>query len=51
LPPALLPELAVQTKSSDISSLAVVVDVRGGKFFDPLRNSLQKLKESGSSYR
>jgi UPF0042 nucleotide-binding protein len=51
LPPALLPELAVQMKSSDIASLAVVVDVRGGKFFDDLSNSLQALKESGISYR
>ncbi|MEY2710026.1 MAG: hypothetical protein RL031_899 [Actinomycetota bacterium] len=51
LPPALLPELAVQTKSSDIASLAVVVDVRGGKFFDALSNSLQKLNETGISYR
>jgi len=51
LPPALLPELAVQTKSSDIASLAVVVDVRGGKFFDALSNSLQILKGSGISYR
>ena len=30
LPPALLPELATQTKISEIASLAVVVDVRGG---------------------
>lgn len=51
LPPALLPDLAVQTKSSDIASLAVVVDVRGGKFFDDLSNSLQALKGSGISYR
>jgi UPF0042 nucleotide-binding protein len=51
LPPALLPELALQTKSSDIASLAVVVDVRGGKFFDALSHSLQTLKESGISYR
>ena len=51
LPPALLPELAVQTKSSDIASLAVVVDVRGGKFFDALSNSLKKLQDSGISYR
>ncbi len=51
LPPALLPDLALQTKSSDISSLAVVVDVRGGKFFDALSQSLMTLKESGISYR
>ena len=51
LPPALLPDLALQTKSSDISSLAVVVDVRGGKFFDALSHSLLTLKESGITYR
>jgi len=51
LPPALLPDLALQTKSSDISSLAVVVDVRGGKFFDALSQSLLTLKESGITYR
>ena len=51
LPPALLPELALQTKTSEINSLAVVVDVRGGKFFDALSNSLQTLKSSGISYR
>lgn len=51
LPPALLPDLALQTKSSDIASLAVVVDVRGGKFFDALSQSLHTLKESGISYR
>ena len=51
LPPALLPDLALQTKSSDISSLAVVVDVRGGKFSDALSQSLMTLKESGISYR
>ena len=51
LPPALLPELALQANTSEISSLAVVVDVRGGKFFDALSNSLQTLKASGISYR
>ena len=51
LPPALLPELAMQTKSSEIASLAVVVDVRGGKFFDALSHSLHTLKKSGISYR
>jgi UPF0042 nucleotide-binding protein len=51
LPPALLPELAVQTNASEISSLAVVVDVRGGKFFDALNNSLQTLKSNGIAYR
>jgi len=51
LPPALLPELAMQANSSEIASLAVVVDVRGGKFFDALNNSLQTLKSNGVAYR
>jgi len=51
LPPALLPELAIQTTSSEISSLAVIVDVRGGKFFDSLNHSLQTLKTKDVSYR
>jgi UPF0042 nucleotide-binding protein len=51
LPPALLPELATQANSSEIASLAVVVDVRGGKFFDALNSALQTLKSSGVSYR
>jgi len=51
LPPALLPELATQTNVSEISSLAVVVDVRGGKFFDALSHALQTLKSNGIAYR
>ena len=51
LPPALLPELATQTNVSGISSLAVVVDVRGGKFFDALSHALQTLKSNGITYR
>ena len=33
LPPTLLSDLINQSLNSDISALAVVVDVRGGKFF------------------
>lgn len=51
LPPSLLPNLATQTQASEISSLAVVVDVRGGKFFDALNTALQTLKLSGVAYR
>ena len=36
---------------SEISSLAVVVDVRGGKFFDELASSLAELKKSGANFR
>jgi UPF0042 nucleotide-binding protein len=46
-----LPELATQTNSSEIASLAVVVDVRGGKFFDALNSAMHTLKSSGVAYR
>lgn len=51
LPPALLPQLAEQAHSSSIPSMAVVVDVRGGKFFDALNIALLALKNSGIQYR
>ena len=50
LPPALLPELSTEMGKSD-QSLAVVVDVRGGKFFDALNSSLENLKSAKVSYR
>ena len=51
LPPALLPQLAEQAHSSAIESMAVVADVRGGKFFDALNIALSELKKSGVQYR
>ncbi len=51
LPPALLSGLIKQGVQSEISSLAVVVDVRGGKFFDELSSSLEELKKSGANAR
>jgi len=50
LPPSLLPSLAEQSFESH-ASLAVVVDVRGGKFFDDLVSALETLKISGTPYR
>ena len=50
LPPALLPSLAEQTLETH-AAMAVVVDVRGGKFFDELNNSLAKLKSASVPYR
>jgi RNase adapter protein RapZ len=50
LPPTLLPSLAEQTLETH-AALAVVVDVRGGKFFDELNNSLAKLKSASVPYR
>ena len=51
LPPALLPALAKQSVEGDLPALAVVVDVRGGKFFDDLNAALAKLKSDGTNFR
>jgi RNase adapter protein RapZ len=45
LPPALVPQLAEQAHDTQ-ASLAVVVDVRGGKFFDELSSALDTLKKA-----
>jgi len=50
LPPALVPQLAEQGFDTN-ASLAVVVDVRGGKFFDELSSALDTLKKSGVPFR
>jgi UPF0042 nucleotide-binding protein len=50
LPPSLLPQLAQQSLDTH-AALAVVVDVRGGKFFDELNNALTQLKNSSTPYR
>lgn len=50
LPPALLPELATEMEKTE-SSVAVVVDVRGGKFFDALASALESLGASDIKYR
>jgi UPF0042 nucleotide-binding protein len=50
LPPALLPQLAEQSLETH-AALAVVVDVRGGKFFDELNSALATLKSSSTPFR
>ena len=50
LPPTLLPQLAEQAGKT-ASSTAVVVDVRGGKFFDELHLALADLKIADIPYR
>jgi UPF0042 nucleotide-binding protein len=53
LPPALLPkfaELCYQSKRS-IDKVAVVVDIRGGIFFEDLFKSLEALNKKGLKYR
>ncbi len=51
LPPNLLSDLINQGLKSEINALAVVVDVRGGKFFDELASSLAHMRESGTNFR
>ena len=50
LPPAHLPHLTEQAVDNS-AGLAVVVDVRGGKFFDELNNALELLKKSSTPFR
>jgi len=51
LPPTLLSDLINQSLNSEINALAVVVDVRGGKFFDELASALSQLRKSGTNFR
>jgi RNase adapter protein RapZ len=51
LPPSLLPSLVTKGTGPQGKELAVVVDVRGGEFFDELTQALAELKESKSAYR
>jgi UPF0042 nucleotide-binding protein len=51
LPPSLLPALAKQSSDGELPALAVVVDVRGGKFFDDLNAALVNLKNDGIQFR
>ena len=51
VPASLLPALVAQTASSAISTMAVVVDVRSGHFFDDLQTSLNELKAQGIPHR
>lgn len=53
LPPSLLPkfaELCYQTMSH-VKKVALVVDIRGGEFFDDLFENLAKLKDYGYNYK
>ena len=51
LPPSLLPQLVGKGTGPEGKEYAVVVDVRGGHFFDELMAALDELKKSGSAYR
>lgn len=51
VPAALLPALVQHTDAAQISAMAVVVDVRSGRFFDDLNSSLELLAADGVSHR
>ncbi|CAB4669091.1 MAG: RNase adapter RapZ [Actinobacteria bacterium] len=51
VPASLLPSLISQTESPEISSMAVVVDVRSGRFFDELTSSLAALNAAETEHR
>lgn len=52
LPPALIPKFAeIATLSDYENKVAVVVDVRSGKFFDDLSSSLDMLRKMNVKYR
>ena len=51
VPAALLPALVAQTDGAAIPAMAVVVDVRSGRFFDDLNNALVQLSEDGVPHR
>ncbi len=51
LPPSLLPALVSKGTGPDGKEYAVVVDVRGGRFFDELKEALEQLNKNGFGYR
>ena len=51
IPPALLPQVAEQGQKNSIERIAVVTDVRGGKFFDDLTQAFSILKNDNRTYR
>lgn len=52
LPPTLIPKFAEACYKTDgrIDKIALVIDIRGGKFFDDLFESLNYLKDEGYKY-
>jgi UPF0042 nucleotide-binding protein len=51
LPPSLLPQAVDQISASEVSRLAVVVDVRGGRMFDDLARALEGALAEGVDLR
>jgi len=53
LPPSLIPSFIelVEQNSENIQHVALVIDIRGGKFFKDLENNLNLLKDKGYTYQ
>ncbi|HEX8552882.1 MAG TPA: RNase adapter RapZ [Abditibacteriaceae bacterium] len=51
LPPSLLPMFAELCQRGDIGRVAIVVDVRGGTFFNDLNDALEQLARNGVKYQ
>ncbi len=50
LPPKLIPKLAEACSGGNIEKMALVIDIRGGVFFDDLFESLMYLKKNNFEY-
>lgn len=50
LPPKLIPKLAEACNDGNIEKMALVIDIRGGVFFDDLFESLMYLKKNNFEY-
>lgn len=50
LPPKLIPKLAEACNGGNIDKMALVIDIRGGVFFDDLFESLMYLKKNNFEY-
>lgn len=53
LPPSLIPNFMelLEQNSENINNIALVIDIRGGKFFKDLEDNLFLLKQKGYAYR
>lgn len=53
LPPSLIPSFIelLEQSSENISNIALVIDIRGGKFFKDLENNLKLLKSKAYPYK
>ena len=53
LPPSLIPNFMelLEQNSENINNIALVIDIRGGKFFKDLEDNLNLLKQKGYAYR